>query len=85
MPKRCWLQPVEGKEAWMRTFGQDLPAFLAAHGIMHAFGIPGVHTVELYRGLPGSGITHVTPRHEQGAGSWPTAMGLPPGGLQLAS
>ena len=40
------------------------------------FGIPGVHTIELYRGLEGgnghdhqgSGIRHVTPRHEQGAG-----------------
>jgi hypothetical protein len=32
------------------------------------FGIPGVHTIELYRGLAGSGIRHVTPRHEQGAG-----------------
>ena len=32
------------------------------------FGIPGVHTVELYRGLAGSSIRHVTPRHEQGAG-----------------
>ena len=27
-----------------------------------------MHTVELYRGLPGSRIRHVTPRHEQGAG-----------------
>ena len=32
------------------------------------FGIPGVHTVELYRGLPDTGIRHITPRHEQGAG-----------------
>ncbi|MCE8038254.1 5-guanidino-2-oxopentanoate decarboxylase [Halomonas sp. MCCC 1A11062] len=32
------------------------------------FGIPGVHTVALYRGLEGSGMRHVTPRHEQGAG-----------------
>lgn len=32
------------------------------------FGIPGVHTLELYRGLPGSGIRHVLTRHEQGAG-----------------
>src|SRR5690606_41714072 len=32
------------------------------------FGIPGVHTVELYRGLPNTNIRHVTPRHEQGAG-----------------
>ncbi|NWC37556.1 decarboxylase, partial [Pseudomonas gingeri] len=31
-------------------------------------GIPGVHTLELYRGLPGSGIRHVLTRHEQGAG-----------------
>lgn len=32
------------------------------------FGIPGVHTSELYRGLSGSGIRHVTPRDEQDAG-----------------
>lgn len=35
------------------------------------FGIPGVHTIEMYRALEGgkaSGIRHVTPRHEQGAG-----------------
>ncbi|MBZ0331331.1 5-guanidino-2-oxopentanoate decarboxylase [Halomonas sp. ANAO-440] len=32
------------------------------------FGIPGVHTIELYRGLEASGVRHVTPRHEQGAG-----------------
>jgi acetolactate synthase-1/2/3 large subunit len=32
------------------------------------FGIPGVHTVELYRGLAASPIRHVTARHEQGAG-----------------
>ena len=32
------------------------------------FGIPGVHTIELYRGLAASSIRHVTPRHEQGAG-----------------
>jgi acetolactate synthase I/II/III large subunit len=32
------------------------------------FGIPGVHTIELYRALPGSGIRHITARHEAGAG-----------------
>ncbi|MCC5983042.1 MAG: hypothetical protein JJU42_01645, partial [Rhodobacteraceae bacterium] len=41
---------------------------LRAHGVDTVFGIPGVHTIELYRGLAGSGIRHVTPRHEQGAG-----------------
>ncbi|MDZ7714522.1 MAG: thiamine pyrophosphate-binding protein [Rhodovibrio sp.] len=30
--------------------------------------MPGVHTVPLYAGLAGSGVRHVTPRHEQGAG-----------------
>ncbi|SDL68398.1 acetolactate synthase-1/2/3 large subunit [Modicisalibacter muralis] len=38
------------------------------HGVDTVFGIPGVHTVELYRGLDGVGVRHITPRHEQGAG-----------------
>ena len=40
---------------------------LRQYGVDTVFGIPGVHTIELYRGLPGSGLTHITPRHEQGA------------------
>ena len=52
----------------MTTCGAALTALLEANGIDHVFGIPGVHTIELYRGLAGSGIRHVTPRHEQGAG-----------------
>lgn len=48
--------------------GQALIHRLEQHGVRHVFGIPGVHTVELYRGLADSQITHVTPRHEQGAG-----------------
>ena len=38
------------------------------YGVNTLFGIPGVHTIELYRGLEESGLRHVTPRHEQGAG-----------------
>lgn len=38
------------------------------YGVRTLFGIPGVHTVELYRGLEGSDVQHITPRHEQGAG-----------------
>ena len=38
------------------------------YGVRALFGIPGVHTVELYRGLEGSDVQHITPRHEQGAG-----------------
>lgn len=52
----------------MTTFGTWIVQMLAANGLDTVFGIPGVHTVELYRGLAGSGIRHVTPRHEQAAG-----------------
>lgn len=51
----------------MATVGMRLVQGLAARGVDTVFGIPGVHTVELYRGLAGSGIRHVTARHEQGA------------------
>ena len=49
-------------------FGAFLLALLERHGVTHVFGIPGVHTAELYRGLPAARIRHITPRHEQGAG-----------------
>jgi len=52
----------------MTTCGEALVQLLEAYGVEVVFGIPGVHTVELYRGLPATGIRHVTPRHEQGAG-----------------
>lgn len=52
----------------MSTIGEALVAGLRARGVDVVFGIPGVHTIELYRGLPGSGIRHVTARHEAGAG-----------------
>lgn len=49
-----------------RTIGERLVEGLAARGVEVVFGIPGVHTVELYRGLSGSPVRHVTARHEQG-------------------
>lgn len=52
----------------MNSVGHELVAGLAARGVKVVFGIPGVHTIELYRGLAGSGLRHVTARHEQGAG-----------------
>jgi acetolactate synthase-1/2/3 large subunit len=52
----------------MATCGELLVQLLEAYGVDMVFGIPGVHTVELYRGLPMTHIRHVTPRHEQGAG-----------------
>ena len=55
-------------EAAMATCGEYLVKLLEAYGVELIFGIPGVHTVELYRGLPATKIRHITPRHEQGAG-----------------
>ncbi|KUF10759.1 5-guanidino-2-oxopentanoate decarboxylase [Pseudoponticoccus marisrubri] len=51
-----------------RRVGPWIHALLEAHGIDTVFGIPGVHTIPLYEGLAESGLRHVTPRHEQGAG-----------------
>jgi 5-guanidino-2-oxopentanoate decarboxylase len=48
--------------------GEALVGLLEAYGVTHIFGIPGVHNVEMYRALPRSKITHILPRHEQGAG-----------------
>lgn len=50
------------------TGGKVVIDALVAHGVELVFGIPGTHNLELYRHLPGSGIRHVTPRHEQGGG-----------------
>ncbi len=51
-----------------KTVGSYLIQTLEAHGVRHVFGIPGVHNLELYRGLAASGIRHVAGRHEQGLG-----------------
>lgn len=52
----------------VRTCGEALVALLEKYDVDKVFGIPGVHTLELYRGLVNSRIRHVLPRHEQGAG-----------------
>ena len=51
----------------MPTCGEVLVQLLEAYGVNLIFGIPGAHTLELYRGLPTTNIRHITPRHEQGA------------------
>ncbi|MEY3960541.1 MAG: hypothetical protein RIR14_1195, partial [Pseudomonadota bacterium] len=50
----------------MNTVGMRLVEGLHARGVEVVFCIPGVHTVEMYRGLSGSPVRHVTARHEQG-------------------
>ncbi|MFW2367735.1 MAG: 5-guanidino-2-oxopentanoate decarboxylase [Desulforhopalus sp.] len=52
----------------MISIGEALVQYLDAQQVDVIFGIPGVHTIELYRGLSSSRIRHITSRHEQGAG-----------------
>lgn len=47
--------------------GQALIKLLEKYGVETVFGIPGVHTLDIYRGLADSPIQHVQARHEQGA------------------
>src|SRR5580704_12987352 len=51
-----------------QNVGGYLVELLAKNGIDTVFGIPGVHNLELYRGLTAAKIRHVLVRHEQGAG-----------------
>merc|ERR1719282_2040183 len=60
---------------WADTTGKvtgadALVAALVKSDVKHVFGIPGTHTVPLYRALQKrqDDITHITTRHEQGAG-----------------
>ena len=48
--------------------GTQLMHLLRAHGVDTIFGMPGVHTLEAYRGIEAAGIRHIGVRHEQGAG-----------------
>jgi acetolactate synthase-1/2/3 large subunit len=52
----------------MQTLSDFLVEQLCAYGVDTVFGIPGVHTVELYRGLAGRNLRHVAGRHEQSLG-----------------
>lgn len=56
------------KRAVNISVGEQVAPLLEAYGIETVFGIPGVHNVEFYRGLGRTGIRHILPRHEQGAG-----------------
>ncbi|MFQ5566259.1 MAG: thiamine pyrophosphate-binding protein [Paracoccaceae bacterium] len=51
-----------------RTCGEALMHLLEGYGVDTVFGIPGEHTLELYRGIETSNVRHVLVRNEQGAG-----------------
>jgi thiamine pyrophosphate-dependent acetolactate synthase large subunit-like protein len=50
------------------TCGEAAISLLEQHGVDTVFGIPGVHTLDFYRGLGRSKMRHIGIRHEQGAG-----------------
>ncbi len=49
------------------TCGEALLDLLVRYGVRLVFGIPGEHTLELYRGIERSEVKAITPRNEQGA------------------
>ncbi|MEM7076201.1 MAG: 5-guanidino-2-oxopentanoate decarboxylase [Pseudomonadota bacterium] len=51
-----------------RPLGAQISHMLKARGVDVIFGIPGVHNIEMYRGIEEAGIRHILARHEQGAG-----------------
>src|ERR1700744_554203 len=65
----------------MPSCGEVVVDLVQRTGATTVFGIPGVHTLELYRGLADSGLRHVAPRHEQGAAfmadGWARVTGRP--------
>lgn len=50
------------------SFGSQAIKLLKQYDVDTIFGIPGVHTIEYYRGITETGLRSVVPRHEQGAG-----------------
>jgi len=50
------------------SFGSEAIKLLTSYDVDTIFGIPGVHTIEYFRGVLESNVTAIIPRHEQGAG-----------------
>jgi len=50
-----------------KSCGEALMHLLEKYGVTTVFGIPGEHTLELYRGIEKSNVRAITPRNEQGA------------------
>lgn len=51
-----------------RPLGAQISHMLKEYGVEVIFGIPGVHNIEMYRGIEEAGISHILARHEQGVG-----------------
>lgn len=67
--------------AFADTAGRAVLETIRGYGVDTVFGIPGTHSLELYRPLAELGLRAVTNRHEQGSGygadGWAQQTGLP--------
>ena len=63
------------------TAGRAVLETIRGYGVDAVFGIPGTHSLELYRPLAELGMRAITNRHEQGSGygadGWAQQTGLP--------
>src|ERR1700726_2827255 len=84
----AYLLAVRNPSAMSRNVGGFLVELLGKNDIDTVFGIPGVHNLELYRGLTASNMRHVLVRHEQGAGfaadGFPRLSGRPPAAFVIS-
>lgn len=73
--------PTTPPTRMMRVGEAVVDLLVRGYGVDTVFGIPGVHNIELYRGLHRFGVRAVSPRHEQGAGfmadGWSIVAGRP--------
>ncbi|SDH60923.1 thiamine pyrophosphate-binding protein [Agrococcus jejuensis] len=75
------MTDVGQHEQYADTAGRAVLETIRGYGVDAVFGIPGTHSLELYRPLAELGMRAVTNRHEQGSGygadGWAQQTGLP--------
>ena len=59
---------LDDRKPTTQTCGEALIDLLEQYEVDTVFGVPGVHTFELYRGLADSDLHHVLAKNEAGAG-----------------
>ena len=74
---------LDQQPAQQYSGAQLLIKLLERQGVTHIAGIPGGANLPMYDALPGSNITHVLARHEQGAGFIALGMARTTGQAQV--
>ena len=75
------MTTANAPDARLRVGEAVIDLLVREYALDTVFGIPGVHNIELFRGLHRSGVRTIAPRHEQGAGfmadGWSIVTGRP--------